>query len=79
MGRGIGRSGLKAHCEKQGPLQVPSEGNCMDTGRNANMIHAISSALDGVLVPDLSGVTGELLNVGKNGGKAVWHAGLYRI
>jgi carbon-monoxide dehydrogenase catalytic subunit len=45
--------GLKALCEQLGVPPVLSFGTCTDTGRIADLIGAISSALGGVPIPDL--------------------------
>jgi carbon-monoxide dehydrogenase catalytic subunit len=45
--------GLKAVCGKLGIPPVLSYGTCTDTGRIADLIAAISSALGGVPIPDL--------------------------
>ncbi|MGC9314738.1 MAG: anaerobic carbon-monoxide dehydrogenase catalytic subunit [bacterium] len=45
--------GLKAVCEALGTPPVLSYGTCTDTGRIADLIHAVSEALGGVPVPDL--------------------------
>lgn len=45
--------GLKKLCEKLGTPPVLSYGTCTDTGRVADLIAAVSSALGGVPVPDL--------------------------
>jgi len=45
--------GLKAICEKLGIPPVLSYGTCTDTGRLADLLGAISSALGGVPLPDL--------------------------
>lgn len=45
--------GLKAVCEKLSVPPVLSYGTCTDTGRVADLIGAVSSALGGVPVPDL--------------------------
>lgn len=45
--------GLKALCEKLGIPPVLSYGTCTDTGRIADLLGAISSALGGVPIPDL--------------------------
>ena len=45
--------GLKALCEKLGVPPVLSYGTCTDTGRVADLIAAVGSALGGVPVPDL--------------------------
>ncbi|WP_028895690.1 anaerobic carbon-monoxide dehydrogenase catalytic subunit [Syntrophorhabdus aromaticivorans] len=46
-------SGLKAVCDKLRVPPVLSYGTCTDTGRVADLIGAISSALGGVPIPDL--------------------------
>ena len=46
-------SGLTAVCDKLGIPPVLSYGTCTDTGRVADLIGAISSALGGVPIPDL--------------------------
>lgn len=46
-------SGLKAVCDKLGVPPVLSYGTCTDTGRVADLIAAVSSALGGVAIPDL--------------------------
>ncbi len=46
-------SGLKAVCDKLGIPPVLSYGTCTDTGRLADLIGAVSSALGGVPIPDL--------------------------
>lgn len=45
--------GLKALCEKLNVPPVLSYGTCTDTGRIADLIAAVSSALGGVTIPDL--------------------------
>lgn len=45
--------GLKALCGKLGIPPVLSYGTCTDTGRVADLIHAVSAALGGVPVTDL--------------------------
>ena len=45
--------GLKAVCEKLGVPPILSFGTCTDTGRLADLLAAISSALDDVPIPDL--------------------------
>ncbi len=45
--------GLKAVCEALGIPPVLSYGTCTDTGRIADLIHAVSNALGGVPIPDL--------------------------
>ncbi|MGQ9537870.1 MAG: anaerobic carbon-monoxide dehydrogenase catalytic subunit [Actinomycetota bacterium] len=45
--------GLKALCGKLGVPPVLSYGTCTDTGRIADLLAAISSALGGVPIPDL--------------------------
>jgi carbon-monoxide dehydrogenase catalytic subunit len=45
--------GLRAICEKLGIPPVLSYGTCTDTGRVADLIAAVSSALGGVPIPDL--------------------------
>ncbi|MBN1801021.1 MAG: anaerobic carbon-monoxide dehydrogenase catalytic subunit [Candidatus Lokiarchaeota archaeon] len=45
--------GLKALCERLGVPPVLSYGTCTDTGRVADLIAAVSSALGGVPIPDL--------------------------
>ncbi|TFG29656.1 MAG: anaerobic carbon-monoxide dehydrogenase catalytic subunit [Promethearchaeota archaeon] len=45
--------GLKALCERIGTPPVLSYGTCTDTGRIADLVGAISSALGGVAIPDL--------------------------
>jgi carbon-monoxide dehydrogenase catalytic subunit len=45
--------GLKAVCEKLGVPPVLSYGTCTDTGRVADLIGHLSSALGGVPIPDL--------------------------
>jgi carbon-monoxide dehydrogenase catalytic subunit len=45
--------GLKAVCEALGVPPVLSYGTCTDTGRIADLIYAVSSALGGVPIPDL--------------------------
>ncbi|UCD00534.1 MAG: anaerobic carbon-monoxide dehydrogenase catalytic subunit [Promethearchaeota archaeon] len=45
--------GLKAVCEKLGIPPVLSYGTCTDTGRVADLIGTISTALGGVPIPDL--------------------------
>ncbi len=45
--------GLKAVCEKLGVPPVLSYGTCTDTGRLADLIGHLSSALGGVPIPDL--------------------------
>lgn len=46
-------SGLRAFCDKLGIPPVLSYGTCTDTGRVADLIGAISSALGGIPIPDL--------------------------
>ena len=46
-------SGLRAVCDKLGIPPVLSYGTCTDTGRVADLIGAISSALGGIPIPDL--------------------------
>ncbi|MFW9877684.1 MAG: anaerobic carbon-monoxide dehydrogenase catalytic subunit [Candidatus Thorarchaeota archaeon] len=46
-------SGLKAVCEKLGIPPVLSYGTCTDTGRVADLIGTISTALGGIPIPDL--------------------------
>ncbi|MBN1613941.1 MAG: anaerobic carbon-monoxide dehydrogenase catalytic subunit [Deltaproteobacteria bacterium] len=46
-------AGLKGLCEALGTPPVLSYGTCTDTGRIADLIAAVSSALGGVAVPDL--------------------------
>ena len=50
---GLAGPGLKGLCEKLGVPPVLSYGTCTDTGRVADLIGAVSSALGGVPVPDL--------------------------
>jgi len=45
--------GLKSVCEKLGIPPVLSFGTCTDTGRLADLVAAVSSALGGVPIPDL--------------------------
>ncbi len=45
--------GLKSVCEALGTPPVLSYGTCTDTGRVADLIFAVSSALGGVPIPDL--------------------------
>ena len=45
--------GLKGLCEALGTPPVLSYGTCTDTGRLADLIAAVSSALGGVAIPDL--------------------------
>jgi carbon-monoxide dehydrogenase catalytic subunit len=51
--RELAGPGLKAVCAKLGVPPVLSFGTCTDTGRLADLLGAISSALGGVPVPDL--------------------------
>jgi len=46
-------SGLKAICEKLNIPPVLSYGTCTDTGRVADLLAAVSNALDNVPIPDL--------------------------
>ncbi|MDI6873454.1 anaerobic carbon-monoxide dehydrogenase catalytic subunit [Candidatus Solincola sp.] len=45
--------GLRSLCEKLGVPPVLSYGTCTDTGRLADLLAAVSSALGGVPIPDL--------------------------
>ncbi len=45
--------GLKALCEKLGIPPILSYGTCTDTGRVADLVATVSSALGGVPIPDL--------------------------
>ncbi|SMC22998.1 carbon-monoxide dehydrogenase catalytic subunit [Desulfacinum hydrothermale DSM 13146] len=45
--------GLKAVCEALGVPPVLSYGTCTDTGRCADLVAAVSTALGGVAIPDL--------------------------
>ena len=51
--RELAGPGLKDVCEKLGVPPVLSYGTCTDTGRIADLLGAISSALGGVPIPDL--------------------------
>jgi carbon-monoxide dehydrogenase catalytic subunit len=51
--RDMAGPGLKAVCEKLGIPPVLSYGTCTDTGRIADLVGIISTALGGVPIPDL--------------------------
>ncbi len=51
--RELAGSGLKSLCEKLGIPPVLSYGTCTDTGRLSDLIHALSTFMGGVPIPDL--------------------------